>query len=397
LEKRKTPLTLYDSNTYVYYDSADQKKFIQQTLKFGEHLYYGVIQYKFLDLVLKRFADINRVEAVRIGFGAHTNRHFSEQFVLGGYFGYGFRDQRNKFGLDAAYKLKRFPITIASAFSYDLREAGGIFFPFNKYQYSSEGLRRIRLRIMDMVTEWESSLILHPIRYLDIKTSFSVSSHETTYDYTYKNNPGNTFDFTEVRAGLRYSYGEQFIQLLDKKISVGSHFPVFYFLFTKGIDNLLGSDYNYTRYDTKLEYTFDILDWGTTGIQIAGGIVTGNAPYTKLYNNKGSSKNPSVVIHNSFETMHYNEFLSDRYIAFFMSHNFGFGSLKHPEYHKGIDFKTMEKGYIESGMLLDNIVVVKLTGLKVGLGAGFFLRYGPYQIKGFENNMVIKFAINFSL
>jgi hypothetical protein len=416
IEKRRAPLTLYDSNTYVYYNSADQKKYIRRTLKFGEHLYYGVIEYNSIDLDLNRFIDFNRVEAVRVGFGAHTNDQFSKQFKTGGYFGYGFRDQENKYGVDASFRMRKMPVTITSAYSRDLREAGGVFFPFHRYQYSSEGLRRIRLLIMDMVREWESAVLFHPLKFVDIKTSLNISSHETTYDYAYRDVAGNEFNFTEIRTGMRYAYGEQFIKLLNRQISIRRDFPIFYFQFSKGISSF-GGEYKYERYDAKLEYTFSVLDWGKTGIQLTGGIVTGDPPYSKLYNNNGSLKNPSVVIHNTFETMGYNEFLSDRYIALYLSHNFGrmyfksqhirpsllllhnigIGSLRHPEYHKEIPFKTMEKGYVESGMLIDDILVIKITGLKVGMGAGFFLRYGPYRIDGFENNIVVKFALKFGL
>jgi hypothetical protein len=84
-----------------------------------------------------------------------------------------------------------------------------------------------------------------------------------------------------------------------------------------------------------------------------------------------------------FQTMGMNEFLSDRYAAVYVRHNFasllyksehfspgislvtnvGFGSLQHPERHRNIDFKTMEKGYYESGVLLNNLLKVNISSL----------------------------------
>jgi hypothetical protein len=416
-EKRRESLTPYDSNTYIYYDSADQKKFIYRTLKFGEHLYHWRIPYKFIDIDLKRIVDLNRFEGVRIGFGAHTNEKFSDKYILGGYIGYGTKDTDFKYGGDFTYKLRKAPISWTTAFSNDVEEAGGVNFPYNRNQYSSESLRRIRLLIMDKVMKWENSLNFHPFKYLDTRIAVNISRHRPTYDYHYKDEPDNIFYFTEVKLGFRYAYGEQFMQLLSKKIHHGSLYPVFYFNYTRGLDNVFSGEYNYHKYDLKLEYSIKLLDFGKTGIQVVTGLVKGNVPYTKLYNGHGSLRNPSVVVQNSFETMRYNEFLSDRYASIFVSHNFGrlyyksrfikpslllvynlgYGSLNNSENHKDIIFKTMGKGFSESGILIDKIFALKLAGLNIGLGAGVFLRHGPYALPEFKDNFVFKFAISFGL
>ena len=416
-EKRKVPLTPVDENTYLHYDSIDQKKFIQRTLKFGENLYYNFITYEFLDIDLNKILNINQLEGIRIGFGAHTNEKFSEVFKAGGYIGYGFRDTETKYGCDFTFRPRRQIFYLHTDLSDDVQEAGGVFFPFNRSQYSSEPLRRIRMRIMDRVFQWENSINIHPLKFLDTKIALNISQHETTYDYQFADETDNLYSFTEVKLGIRYAYSEQAMQLLSRKIPLGSKFPVFYFQYTRGLNDLFGGDYSYQKYDAKAEYNFKLLDFGKTGIQIAGGVVDGTVPYTKLYNGKGSWRNPSPVIQNSFETMRYNEFLSDRYISFFISHNFGrlyfktryirpsillihnvgFGTLKNPEAHKKIDFKTMEKGYVESGLLLDNIFIFRVVGLKIGLGAGCFLRYGPYANDKFRDNIVFKFSFKFSI
>lgn len=415
--KRATPLTPYDSNTYIYYDSADQKKFIQRSLQFGEHLYYGNLSYKMVDLELRKFIDANQHEGVRIGIGGHTNEHFSERFTVGAYVGYGFKDTHVKFGGDLAYKLRKYPVSFKTSIIHDVREAGGYHYPFNRFQYSTETLRRFRINVMDIVTEWENSAEIHPLKYLDLRPAIALSKVVAAYDYQFESEPDKIFHFVELKAGLRYAFGEQIIQLPNRKISIGSKYPVFYFQYIKGLSNFLQGEYNYNKLNVRIDYTLNALDLGKTGIQVNAGLVNGSVPYSKLYNGNGSLRHISVVVHNTFETMRYNEFLSDRYFSVFMSHNFGriplnsehirpsilvlhnigYGSLKNPEAHKQIPFKTMEKGYYESGMLIDNIVIFNLTGLKVGLGAGFFLRYGYYANPQSKDNFVFKFVTNFGL
>ena len=113
--------------------------------------------------------------------------------------------------------------------------------------------------------------------------------------------------------------------------------------------------------------------------------------------------------------MRYNEFLADKFFAFFFSHDFGkiylknsnlhpnliivhnmgVGYLSNPQYHTGIAFRTMQKGYYESGFLLDHILVVNLAGLRTGIGTGLFMRYGPYATSNAYDNLVLKLALNF--
>ncbi len=107
-----------------------------------------------------------------------------------------------------------------------------------------------------------------------------------------------------------------------------------------------------------------------------------------------------------------NEFLSNRYAFLFYAHNFGkllwrpkkfspefvvatnigFGDLDHSEYHKGVSFKTMEKGYFESGLLINNLL--NMSGIyTIGLGA--FYRYGAYNLPDMADNFAYKVTLVF--
>lgn len=90
------------------------------------------------------------------------------------------------------------------------------------------------------------------------------------------------------------------------------------------------------------------------------------------------------------------EFLSDRYANIFFTHNFGsllletrrfkprfvvaqntgWGVLRNTADHF-IDFKTRENIYLESSLLINNIIRLKIFNLYyVGFGGGAFYRYG---------------------
>jgi hypothetical protein len=73
--------------------------------------------------------------------------------------------------------------------------------------------------------------------------------------------------------------------------------------------------------------------------------------------------------------------------------NVGWGKLPQASMHQNIVFKTMEKGYYESGLLLHRIINTNL----MGLGFGVYYRYGPYQFEKTSNNIAYKLAISLSL
>jgi hypothetical protein len=136
-----------------------------------------------------------------------------------------------------------------------------------------------------------------------------------------------------------------------------------------------------------------------------------------LFNGKGSLQNGSVLIHNSFETMRYNEFLSNQFLGIFgthdlgkfftplrmvqpniiLVHNMGWGSITNAAFHQNLPFKfgSMNRGFFESGVFLSNLITLRLNSFKVGLGLGLIRRYGAYSSSKTSENLVFKFSLNF--
>jgi hypothetical protein len=106
--------------------------------------------------------------------------------------------------------------------------------------------------------------------------------------------------------------------------------------------------------------------------------------------------------------MFFNEFFSSRYISFQARHTFNkvkiayrikpeisvvtrmaFGTMENKERHLGFTYKTLEEGYFESG--------VEVNQLFKGFGITFFTRYGPYGLAKFEDNLSLKVSYNLDL
>jgi hypothetical protein len=146
-----------------------------------------------------------------------------------------------------------------------------------------------------------------------------------------------------------------------------------------------------------------------------GGIVLGDAPISHLYNAtpNASFTNPwakriGFAGKNSFETMGYNEFISDRFAAIHLKHelkpfNLGskfkpqlifttsaaIGDIDNPAYHNGLAFKSLKNGYLESGLELKSIFK--------GFGLGTFYRYGANSNADWSDNLAVKINYKFRL
>jgi hypothetical protein len=339
--------------------------------------------------------------------------------MVGGFLNYGTKDKAYKWGGRVGFLLhEKLNIRFNYGISNDLAETGMPIFAFDRIQFSSEPLRKYQVQQYDFTFKNEAYFTAHPLTYLDVKIGAEISRKTPTYSYEYAPDPGKTsFQFSEIVLGLRYAYGEQYLKTLTNRIFLGTQFPTVYFQMTKAVQGLWGGEYDYWKYDAKFEFRKRIIGFGTSFVQVVGGLAVGNLPYPALYVGRGSFRNLSVVIHNSFETMRYNEFVSNRYMAlhyshifgrlhlkdkrfqpeFEMVHSIGFGALANASSQKEISFKTMEKGYFESGVFANNIITIRLPGLKIGLGAGIFARYGAYQLPTVADNLVYKLSVNFSL
>ena len=101
-------------------------------------------------------------------------------------------------------------------------------------------------------------------------------------------------------------------------------------------------------------------------------------------------------------------FISDKYVMIQARHNFkrfsfsqkfkpklslisrfAIGDIENPNYHFGVNFKKMNKGYLESGFVINHLVK--------GFGISSFYRYGAYNNPKFSDNLAIKLTYVLSL
>jgi hypothetical protein len=418
IKNRPDTLSTKEKLTYHLLDSVGQKNNFDRKLKLVEALTTFQLPISIINLDLNRIVSANDYETVRLGLGAHTNERFSKWFTVGGYAGYGFRDKALKYGGDARLYFKRNSKDYYLQYSYsdDIAEPGK-----SRYFYSTTNLTRNLMSYrMDHVIQQEACFNFRAFKYMTMNVALNQNQHLPTYPYQFYEDVFSApavpvFNSTEFRIKGRYAYQEKLVQSFGQLISSGSKYPILHFAFTSGFKTPGYGNYRFNKVSAGIEKTFLIKNVGKTNILLEAGKMEGTVPYPYLFNGNGSfTKDGYLYVQHTFQTMGLYEFLSDQYVNLFLSHNFGtllFKTEKHrPEFvvftnigygrlhdstrHQGIDFKTMEKGYYESGLMINNIVRANyLNVFYLGLGGGAFMRYGAYANKKWEDNMAYKLSL----
>lgn len=414
-------LTARDRRTYAFMDSIGREANFDRISRSFETIISGKVPYKFLDIDLDRIINYNQYQGIYLGLGLHTNDKLSRHFQVGGYWGYGFKDMTAKYGGDLSITLSRKnELALMAEYYSDALETGGVdFLGEKKNILTGENWRDFMIRRMNPTESMSGGVTFRALRDFRFNVGLQVSRKMTAGDYHFLV-PGDelavgidVFDFTEVRAGFRFAFREEFITTKRKKISLGTKYPVVHFQYTLGLAGFLGGDYEFNRFDLKIQKSFYTRYVGKTTLELCAGFIDQPVPESNLYNGNGSYRIFTLFAPNSFATMRMNEFMSDRYVALYFTHSFGkllkrfpkfepefslltnigFGSLSGREHHTGHEFDTMEMGYYESGFLVDNLLNLRVYRL----GAGAFYRWGPYGFDQAFDNVAFKVSISFPL
>ncbi|SFU69928.1 DUF5686 and carboxypeptidase-like regulatory domain-containing protein [Pontibacter akesuensis] len=406
---RPDSLSELEQRTYTRLDSVGRAQKLDRTIRTMEYLLNKQIPIGPLSLDLNRVLKFSDFEGLRLGLGAHTNERLSERFKIGGYWGYGFKDDEAKYGADASVILSQpMALQLKAVYYEDVLETGGHRLAFEEERGLLGNLRRAVLPEMDYTTHKSVALRGRVQRYLQAQVQLRQEERRPTL-LGQENTALPEFDLTEAVISFRYAPGEKYMQQFNRLMAMPQQeHPVLWLQYTRGIEGFLDGDYGYNKYETRLQQLFRHRTFGESSFILAAGLVAGNAPLVTRFNGYGSY-NPEYKVYTGagFETMQPYEFFSDRYAALFFSQNFGkrlfntrffapdlvavtnigIGSMDEslqelPEN----SYTSMRKGFFESGLLLNNIISSPFSGI----GVGAFYRYGPYALEREKDNLRIK-------
>ncbi|KAB8151930.1 carboxypeptidase-like regulatory domain-containing protein [Kordia sp. TARA_039_SRF] len=415
---RTDSITKRGKETYFVLDSIVEEEDVEKNIYLARKLIRGYYPTKYVDLDLRYLIKYNNYEAFRLGLGGVTNANFSTKYRLNAYGVYGTRDQDFKFGVGAAARLdKRTQTWFGLSYTDDLVETGSSRFITDRRAFS---LFEPRLFNIDLFYETRrlTGNIEHQITAkTHANLMLSKSNIESTYDYGFVNNGEifNSYEITEATFSVQWNPFSEYMQTRHGRSEIKRGFPQFAFQATQSFDGFLGGDFNYTKFDARIVHEIRPIDKGVTSFLLKGGLGIGDIPISHLYHTSPNNPNKDVLLQrfsiagrNSFETMYFNEFFSDKYAMFQVKHQFkpfkigksfrpelmlisrfAIGDADNIERHLGQQFNSLQHGFSESGF--------EINQLFAGFGLSFMYRYGAYHLPKFEDNLSFKFTYYFSL
>jgi hypothetical protein len=410
---RTESLDLKGQKTYQLIDSLSIKKRIENRLGFGRKIINGYIPIGPIDLDLKKIISYNNYEGFRLGLGGITNDRFSKNFRIEGYSAYGTKDGEVKYSLGAGVLLDKSTNTwVNGYYTDDVREIASTVFAVDKRVFKIYDPRPINISTFYKYTAWKANVQSKIIPKTEAVFELARTNVEPQFDYmfNYDGKLYSSYVMTTAMVSIVWAPFSNFMQTPTGRNESDKRFPRFTFQYTQSLPDVLGNDFTFGKIDFKTEYEKKYLNGQKTSLLLQGGYAIGDVPLTHLYNTMPNNLTKETVIQritfagrNSFETMFFNEFFSSQYIFFQLKHGFdririlkkvrpslvlvtrmAWGNMVNPQQHVGPTYKTLEKGFFESG--------IELNKIYKGFGLGGFYRYGPNQLLKFEDNIAVKIS-----
>lgn len=413
-------LNKIDIRTYERIDSIGSKKKFDSYLTIIEKLMQRKYPLKYIDFDLSKTFLYNKYEGLRIGTGFYTNENISKKITFGGFIGYGTKDEAFKYGGDLSFKLsKDKEAKIGLYYKNDLNETGKQDILFQNDEVFD--FRKMIGYRYDQVNQAGICLQFRSLKYLLWDLQLQRTKTNPKYDYEFIRDGQSFINYTNsnLKVGLKFAYKEHFISSFHQNISSGTKFPILFLSYSRGLKNFADADFNYNKIELALEQSVYRRNFGTTTYRAEAGYVDKSLPYGLLFTGEGGyDKDIVFIMKNSFQTLKPYEFLSDKYLNLFLSHNFGgllfkkdkfqpdiilhqnlgLGTLSEKATHTFISFKTKDKIFAESGLQFNNLIKFNYYNLAdIGFGVAAFYRYGYYENPKFKDNIALKFTLGISI
>lgn len=392
-------------------DSLKKKVFL-------ENIGIGYFPTKYFNFDLRYLLKFNQFEGLRTGLGGVTNNGFSEKFRLNGHFVYGFADQQSKYSIGGGFRLNQKSDTwVNFLYTDDLQETGSSKFLTDKRFFSFFEPRLLNIDLFHKHITKSISLQHRVTDNLLSETEFAVSRIDPTYDYTFitNNESFNNFKLSTAKLSLQWSPYSKYEMKGQSIEETTNAYPKFTVQLTQSVKNVFNSDFNFMKIDFRTIHEIEHKNKSNTRLTLVAGLASGDTPLTHLYHAYPNNITKETILQrfsvaglNSFETMFFNEFFSDRFATFQFKHSlkpfnvsprfkpqlvlinrYAIGDANNINRHQGLNFNTLDKLYSEAGF--------EINKLLLGFGLSFAYRYGGYHLPTFEDNIAFKFTFNISL
>ncbi len=293
---------------------------------------YNTVEGAVLDLspsFSKKLTDskyFNVVSSFRYGF---SNQHFNPNITLDYTYGKKYAQRISLSGGSAIFQFNNQPI---SQFPESLNTSYTLFFKQNfmkmyeatyfniQYnKYTNSGIE------INAGFQFQNRKPLENLS--DMHSWYNKKDRDFTPNYPTEvtNAPMLNNLASMVSVGIKWRPASKYIELADKKINIGSKYPLFSASVTKGINSLLGSEVDYTRWNCSVIGNFNFKLLGKLNYNLGVGGFS-NASKTYVPDWQHFNGNQTVLAGTMLQT-----FQLAKYYEF--SNTASFHSKAHVEYH----------------------------------------------------------------
>lgn len=320
---RPVALSTQETQIQAMVDSLEAQPFYQNMRKLTYFATTGYWPIHKIELgSAASLVSVNPVEKFRMSLALRTSNDFSKRLELGGRIAYGFGDERFKYNVRVRYNITPQKRGMLNAYyNYDIEQIGqsptaasmGTSFvtflstaPFDKLTFVQKaGLSLEKDIKKDLIVytaaEWKNYTPLGLATYQRLLGQDTIQlSHLTA---------------TEFTTRIRWTKDEEFLAGSFDRTALRSPYPILSFQTVLGIKGILGSQYNYQKFEFQYEHNTQLGVLGRMRYGFTLGYINGSTAYPLLKVHEG---NQSVwLLTSTFNMVNFIEFVSDRYVIGF--------------------------------------------------------------------------------
>lgn len=429
---RTDTLSRRERASYAMWDSLPQLRRIGRFMggfsEVMQVLTTGTLEGGAVDLVVGDLFRWNQYEGTRFGLGVQLTPPKWSWMRLYGYGAYGNKDKALKFGGSLETNLlPRRDLRLGVSYRQDIAEPGQLTSLSHSLVILGRPQPRNWLRSrMDSVQIWRVDGFFRLLPQVQLNLyGWREYRQVTRYPYQFNLESVTTsrqLINSEMGLNVRIAPREQMQKSGKLETILAGSFPVVDVQVAVGMPTL-GGQFTYTKAVVQVDDEVVSKALGTSRFRLLSGWINGTVPYPYLFGAPGSSAGGNGFYYyspNTFQTMGLYEFASDRFAYLFWEHNFGrllfrlktrysqpeislsqhigFGQLSNPKPHEPLAFRTLDKGYYESGLSLYNLLRFPfMQSLYMGLGGSVFRRWGPCQLPVARDNYAYRLTVTLSI
>lgn len=278
------------------------------------------------------FYTFNDLEGFRGRLGARTTTDFSTRWYFDSYAAYGFKDEKWKYYLSAAYAFNNksiytFPQSfIRAGFQRDVNipgdEAKNIVPEDNFITSFKRGTSDQFLYSDFYRLEYMQEYANHFSFNVGFKKWTQAPAGSLVFDSFKDNQLRRTDQVTsaELNLELRYAPFERFYQGKVFRERLIEKYPVFQINYSAGIKGFFGGDYSYHNLLASIDKRFYLSQFGRSDVRLEGGYVIGKVPFPLLDIHRANQSYSYQTY--AYNMMNFLEFVSDHYVSLNIDHNF---------------------------------------------------------------------------